>query len=130
MRSSSICLRNWGSFYFPNKLKLSSICRKNWGCVPIWVLIYSCRVTWSTFTEKCWKINFIWCGCVGVGAGLMDIKANSHFKLRYSLGWACQYETPVVFFSTTFISYFFNLTQSDLYYSSNSSSRVWRITDH
>ena len=31
---------------------------RNGGRLPIWVLIYSCNLTWTTFTEKCWKINF------------------------------------------------------------------------
>ena len=40
---------------------IAAIAAKNWGCLPFPKKLRSssnCELTWSTFTEICWKINF------------------------------------------------------------------------
>ena len=80
LRLYSIFQKYWGCLPFSKELRSSSIFQiievvfhlpKSWGRLPIGVLIYSCQVTWSRFTEKCWKIYFPGRGVVvGVGGWL------------------------------------------------------------
>jgi hypothetical protein len=93
---------------FCQKLRLSSILQKievvfqfqtNWGRLPfdkrIRSSFNSCELTRSTFTDKCWKINFPgwggwvggWVGWVGWVAELKKNKAYSGFNLSLTWSW-------------------------------------------
>ena len=67
----------WGCIPFAKLLWSSSICQnievvfhlpKNWGRLRNWFLLDAWKVTWLTFNENCWKINFP--RRVGVGGWL------------------------------------------------------------
>ena len=62
---------------------------KSWRSSSIWVLLYSCKLTWSSLAKKCWKINFHGRvgGWVAGVAGSNENKANSaQFDWKLGLG--------------------------------------------